>query len=92
MESTVQVALTAEEVQFIATRRTKTQQRFRKTSKINQLRTVIQRFIDQEIAVEKSGDNGHWDVEDDTLIKEARRVLLLTDPDLYTKAEVSFGV
>lgn len=82
METTVPVTLNAEEVQIIVARRVKAQEKFRKTSKTNQLRSIVQQFIQHEIDLEASGDAGSWNVEDQPLIKEARRVLALTDPDL----------
>jgi hypothetical protein len=89
-QETVPADLNMEEVHLVAAHRAKAQERFRRTSKINQLRTVLQQFVDHEIEREASGDCGSWDVEDDPIVKEARRVLALTDPKV--KDEVTFGV
>jgi hypothetical protein len=74
------IELTVEEMNLISHRRTKATARFRRTSKINQLREALKAFIQREIETEASGDCcGSYDVEDIDEVKEARRVLALTD-------------
>lgn len=52
----------------------------KKKNQIALLRSVVQQFIDTEIAVESSGDNGHYNVEEIPNIIRARAVLEATKP------------
>jgi hypothetical protein len=75
----MEIELTVEEMNLISHRRTKATARFRRTSKINQLREALKAFILREIETEASGDRGSYDVEEVAEVIEARRVLALTD-------------
>ena len=52
--------------------------RLKKKDKITLLRSVVQSFIDTEIAVESSGDNGRYNVEEIPNVVRARAALEAT--------------